>query len=270
MQRKRITLDEVNNSNFYQLPKFLFEAEFKGLSNDAKILYALLKERANLSIKNNWINENNEVYFIYTIDEIEEMLQVSRMTAVKAKKELVEYKLLEDERVGLKQANKLYLMVVTIENTLKYKNYTSRSIKNRLQEVQNLDSNKNDLNKTYKNKNNNKTNKKNVVVAPDDESLKEDAENIVVEFKKEYQADLDLNITKKLIKEKGVNELEQGIRNYKNYISGRQINNIAGDFVTFVKRGYTKPIALKATPQHLMYEQRNYTDEDYNEFVNVF
>jgi hypothetical protein len=33
------------------------------LSNDAKIAYALLKDRLELSIKNDWFDENGDIFF---------------------------------------------------------------------------------------------------------------------------------------------------------------------------------------------------------------
>nr|WP_252555629.1 replication initiator protein A [Staphylococcus aureus] len=36
------------------------------LSNDAKIAYALLKDRLELLIKNNWFDENGDIFFIFT------------------------------------------------------------------------------------------------------------------------------------------------------------------------------------------------------------
>ncbi|HBO5454950.1 TPA: replication initiation protein, partial [Pseudomonas aeruginosa] len=33
------------------------------LSNDAKMAYALLKDRLELSIKNNWFDENGDIFF---------------------------------------------------------------------------------------------------------------------------------------------------------------------------------------------------------------
>lgn len=36
------------------------------LSNDAKIAYALLKDRLELSIKNNWFDKNGDIFFIFT------------------------------------------------------------------------------------------------------------------------------------------------------------------------------------------------------------
>lgn len=116
--RSRYTVNDVNNNRFYQMPIFLFEGEFKkGINNDAKILYSLLRDRHNLSMKNNWINENGEVYLIYTREDMADMLGISQPTLRNAIKQLKEHGLMEEEHMGLNRANRIYLTTVTIEIT---------------------------------------------------------------------------------------------------------------------------------------------------------
>ena len=52
---------------YYQFPKFLLELP---LSQNAKILYMLLYDRARISQKNHWLNEDGYGYFIFLIIEI--------------------------------------------------------------------------------------------------------------------------------------------------------------------------------------------------------
>ena len=52
---------------YYQFPKFLLELP---LSQNAKILYMLLYDRARISQKNHWLNEDGYVYFVCPITEI--------------------------------------------------------------------------------------------------------------------------------------------------------------------------------------------------------
>lgn len=116
--RSRYTVNDIKNNLFYQMPKFLFEGELKkGLSNDAKVLYSLLRDRHELSLQNNWVNENNEVYLIYTRKNMEDMLGLSDKTVKRAIDKLKEYGLIEEERLGLNKPNRIYLNLVTIENT---------------------------------------------------------------------------------------------------------------------------------------------------------
>jgi len=119
--RIRYTFDEIQCAAFYQLPKFLLEGEFENLSNDARVLYTLLKDRHELSIKNDWYNEKGEVYFIMTRLEMESMLKLSPKTTRKVIKELKTLNLIEEERRGNTQPNLIYL--------LKVKNSRSRPVK---------------------------------------------------------------------------------------------------------------------------------------------
>jgi len=115
--RIRYTVADVINNRFYQMPKFLFEGEFKaGLNNDARVLYSLLRDRHELSLLNNWVNENNEVFLIYSREEMADMLGVSQPTLRKAIMQLKQSGLMEEERIGLNRANRIYLIAVNIEN----------------------------------------------------------------------------------------------------------------------------------------------------------
>lgn len=115
--RKRYTVQDVEMSRFYQLPKFLFEDEFKNLNSDARILYSLLRDRHDLSLKNNWVNENGEVFLIYTRENMAHMIGCSIPTARKAFKQLESVGLVEDEFQGFNKPNLIYLNSVSVENT---------------------------------------------------------------------------------------------------------------------------------------------------------
>ena len=57
--------------SFTRLPNFLFEAPtFKPLSNEAKILYAFILRRTELSRKNGWADEYGRIYLYYPICEV--------------------------------------------------------------------------------------------------------------------------------------------------------------------------------------------------------
>ena len=113
--RKRYTVSDINTNRFYQTPKFLFEGEFKKITNDAKVLYSLLKDRHELSLKNNWVNDNNEVFLVYTRENMADMLCVTQPTLRKAIDQLKQFGLMEEERVGLNKPNRIYLTAVDLE-----------------------------------------------------------------------------------------------------------------------------------------------------------
>lgn len=131
--------NEAEQYSFFRIPKTLFtDLNFKKLSVEAKILYGILLDRMSLSIKNKWLDEENKVYIIYTIEEIMEVLNWGRNKSVKVMKEIEEIGLLEKKRLGLGKPNLLYVknFIYTENNkTQKFQMQTSRSLKNKLQEV---------------------------------------------------------------------------------------------------------------------------------------
>lgn len=107
---RRYTLEDLELESFYMMPKFLFWGSLgTGLSSDAKILYTLLRDRYSLSKKNGWVNEKNEVYFIFTRSEMEYLLGKSKNTVIKAVNALKEFNLLDEITMGMNKPNMLYL-----------------------------------------------------------------------------------------------------------------------------------------------------------------
>ena len=61
--------------SFYRIPKALFqEPRFQSLSTDAKTLYGILLDRMSLSVKNGWLDEQNRVFIIFTIEDVKRAL----------------------------------------------------------------------------------------------------------------------------------------------------------------------------------------------------
>ena len=168
IKRKRITTEDIKNNRFYQMPKFLFEDEFKELSNDARVLYSLLRDRHDLSISNGWVNKNNEVYLIYTRENMASMLGCSQPTIRKAVNQLIDYRLIEEQRQGLNKPNLIYLADVSIENTRTEKSFQSRVKDSFSQECKILSPNDTEVNDTdFK-----ETEKTYIHLSPKDEYVK--------------------------------------------------------------------------------------------------
>lgn len=80
---------EADRYSFYRVPKALIKVDlFEKMSGDAKLLYAVLLDRMNLSLKNGWQDENGNAYIICTIDEIMDSIRCARQKAVKLLDEL--------------------------------------------------------------------------------------------------------------------------------------------------------------------------------------
>jgi hypothetical protein len=105
------TKEEADKYAFYQIPKELTtNSNYRyTITNDAKFLYGVLRDRNQLSIKNNWIDDEGHVYIIFTRDEAAEILNVARQKAGKVFKELEKVELIEDVPQGLNKANRIYV-----------------------------------------------------------------------------------------------------------------------------------------------------------------
>lgn len=130
------------------MPKFLFEGEFKALSNDARVLYSLLKDRHELSLKNNWIDEKGNVFLIFSRDDMQDMLGLSKPTVIKAVNCLKKHGLIEEERLGQGKANRIYLTVATVDITERSNSFTSESKESLPQKVKNFNPNDTNISNT--------------------------------------------------------------------------------------------------------------------------
>lgn len=149
---------EADRYSFYRVPKALIKVDlFEKMSGDAKLLYAVLLDRMNLSLKNGWQDENGNAYIICTIDEIMDSIRCARQKAVKLLDELEhEYQLIERRRQGLGKPNLLYVKDLyaglSQSNYWKYENQTSGGLKSELPGVWKSNGSKTDINNTDSNR----------------------------------------------------------------------------------------------------------------------
>ena len=108
--------NQADQFNFIKIPKTMItDPMFENLSVNAKLLYGVLLDRMNLSMKNRWFDDENRVYIIYQVAEIMEDFNFSKKTAVKYLNELVEFGLVEKKRRGLGLPSLLYVKSFIIE-----------------------------------------------------------------------------------------------------------------------------------------------------------
>ena len=128
---------------YYQIPMELFfnKNYIYKLNSDSKILYGFLLNRLTLSAKNNWIDEDGNVFLIFTRKEVQKMLNLSDKTATKAFKQLNECKLIHEKKQGANKPNLIYVGKIEHDEELTKvirKNYDSRIVKSTTQDTKNL------------------------------------------------------------------------------------------------------------------------------------
>lgn len=175
------TSAQASQNAFFRLPRALYEKEcFRGLSNDAKTLYALMLDRMSLSLANQWLDEDGKVYINYSLEDIMTTLNCGKTKAVALLKELDSESgigLIEKKNMGIAKASVFYVMnficedetaeekqgldsseeragIVSAEEDAVFNNRTHACPENEHDRVQNLNPNKNNINKTNMSKTN--------------------------------------------------------------------------------------------------------------------
>lgn len=87
-------------------PRFLLGAD---LTQTAKLLYALLLDRATLSQKNGWVDESGRLYLVFPVNKIADAMDRSPMTVKNALSELDAQGLIERRRQGFSAPNRIYV-----------------------------------------------------------------------------------------------------------------------------------------------------------------
>ena len=101
---------QAEQFSFVRIPRImLMGKEFQVLSMSAKMLYGVLLDRMSLSMRNGWLDEQNRVYIIYQIREIQNDLGFSKKKAMELLSELEQFGLLQKKRRGRGLPNILYV-----------------------------------------------------------------------------------------------------------------------------------------------------------------
>lgn len=155
-----LTVGAAKSYSFYMIPKELIDNEsFDDIDYGSKLLYALMLNRASLSAANpDFIDNNGNVYIIYTVEQVMSDMRCSNKTAIKMLNQLENIGLIEKRRQGQGKPSIIFVKDFSSIHFKKCKKYTSRSVKNTLQEVNNLHSSNTDSNNTdFSNKSINQT-----------------------------------------------------------------------------------------------------------------
>lgn len=147
------TLESEAKEIFIKIPKILFlkDSKYFKMSADAKLLYGLLKDRNQLSIKNNWVDKEGRIYFLFNQFDLSELVGKDIKTVRKYLKELEKYELIERVRQGMNLPDKLYLLQLEVTESQSYeligKIYASGQGNFTHPDRENLSPNKKEINK---------------------------------------------------------------------------------------------------------------------------
>ncbi len=106
----RISIEQVETSErFYKSPKaFQSDPYYKTMSTEAKYLYTVMKDLHSLSVSNNWVDQDGNVYIYFTNEKIQDVLNVKKDKATKIKRELKDFGLIETQRQN-NQPDRIYM-----------------------------------------------------------------------------------------------------------------------------------------------------------------
>ena len=121
---------------------------FRRITADAKILYGLMLDRMGLSIRNNWLDEQERVFIYFSLEEAMDALCCGHNKAVSLFTELDKVGLIERKKQGQGRPTKIYVKNFIRKEEVK----TSENRKSALPETGTLDFRKSDTINTNKNK----------------------------------------------------------------------------------------------------------------------
>ena len=107
---------QAEQFSFIRMPRMLLtEKTFSSLTLQSKMLYSVLLDRMSLSMKNGWFDEENRVYIIYQISEIQSDLGFSKRKAMDYLAELETFGLVQKKKRGFGLPSIIYVKSFLIQ-----------------------------------------------------------------------------------------------------------------------------------------------------------
>ena len=92
---------ESLSASYIPFPRFLMEDSLADLSDDAKVLYALMLDRASISRQNGYIEPDGTIRLYFTLEQAQTKLHRSRQSATRIFRELEYSGLIVRRKQGL-------------------------------------------------------------------------------------------------------------------------------------------------------------------------
>ncbi|MCD7981068.1 MAG: replication initiator protein A [Clostridiales bacterium] len=147
---------EADQYTFYRIPKLLFtDPVLKGLSTDAKLLYGLMLDRMELSLKNGWVDQAGRVFIYFSVENIMEMVGCGNAKCTRLLQELDDKNgvgLITRVKQGLGKPDVIYVHKcvsrISKPNVQRFQNDISGDVKTECPEVSKSNTNDTDINHT--------------------------------------------------------------------------------------------------------------------------
>ena len=99
---------------FYRFPKsIILDERYKYLSNNAKLLYGIILDRASLSEINGLCDKDGRIQVFLTNEQACKILNIGHNTASKIFKELDDFDLIDRSKQGFGKANIIYPKIIS-------------------------------------------------------------------------------------------------------------------------------------------------------------
>ena len=92
---------ESLSASYIPFPRFLMEDCFAELTNDAKVLHALMLDRASISRQNGYVEPDGTIRLYFTLEQAQTKLHRSRQSATRVFRELEYSGLIVRRKQGL-------------------------------------------------------------------------------------------------------------------------------------------------------------------------
>ena len=236
---RAIKKEDLENINYYQTPKWLFDLLLEGkITPGAYTTYILMFDRTRLSAKNDWIDERGDVYIKYSYEEMLVDLKVNSKTQIQRNlSKLLELGLIEKKR-NFNSSTTYYLNIYS----------STQNVLDSSTQIVPVDSTQSVLHSSTQNvetsKNNfNKNNLKRIMKHEDHDFFENLFKIIGVNFTTTNQKSV-----KKLLKTLNRNQVEEYLlETYENMKTNPNIENIEGAFSIKIMTGerqskYKEPV----------------------------
>ena len=221
----RYKLGDISNEEFYMLPKSLFKnPRFSDIGVASKVVYAILKDRMNLSAKNGWSEDNGDIFFLFGQEDLATISCMSISTIQRCMGELKRVGLIETARQGLGKPDKIYLNKLEQWWDKKPQNDVSVDTNMMGQETSKMGTNNTERSKTKKSKTENS--KSNGEPFPFDLVADDEIRELLMELRevrKIKKAAQTVGAEKQVLNK--LEKLSQGNRELKKELLGEAISN---------------------------------------------